>query len=200
MNAEPKELCQTAGTGRGGSSLAPTGCTAGSLSAGWNATHVQRGEHGHRCNRFAGDGLRYTQRDRLIGATNPGRHTPGPPTLGVMPVTTIDSTGADATWRVREACVWRTACQLLDGTTPVDVSAATIAARITASPTSTTALKTFTVTITNGPNGEWEIEIPDTAADLAVGTYWWAMEIDVGVGDEPLVSGRFIVEPWVIVP
>lgn len=120
--------------------------------------------------------------------------------MGVMPTTTIDSSGADANWVVREACVWRTACQLVDGTTPIDVSAAAIAARITASPTSTTALKTFTVTITNGPAGEWEIEIPDTSADLAVGTYWWAMEIDLGVGDEPLVSGRFIVEPWVIVP
>lgn len=117
-----------------------------------------------------------------------------------MGVTTIDSTGGDADWRVRERCVWRTECQLIDCDLPVNVSAATISARITATPTSSTALKTFTVTVTNGPNGQWGIEIPDTSADLAPGTYWWAMEIDFGSGDEPLASGRFVVEPWVVVP
>ena len=117
-----------------------------------------------------------------------------------MPVTTINSTGGDLNWHVREKCVWRTDCQLLDGTAPVDVSGATISARVTSGPTSPTALKVFTVTITDGPNGQWSIEVPDALADLDVGSYWWAMEIDLGAGDEPLASGRFIVEPWVIVP
>lgn len=118
----------------------------------------------------------------------------------VMPSFTIDSTGGDATWIVREGCVWVTDCQLLDGTNPVDVSTATITAIITASSTNTTPLKTFTVTVTDGPAGRWVIEISDTDADLDPARYWWAMQIDVGAGDEALCSGPFIVEPWVIVP
>ena len=117
-----------------------------------------------------------------------------------MPTTTIDSTGADATWTVRQLCVWRTDCQLLDGTNPVNITAATITAVITAGSTDSTPLKTFTITVLDAADGRWSIDIADTDADLDVGAYWWAMEVDLGGGDEPLCSGRFIVEPWVIVP
>lgn len=115
---------------------------------------------------------------------------------------TIDSTGGDATWRVATGCVWRTSCKLVDGSTPIDVSTATIVAWVTekSTPSLSDPLKTFTVTIIDGPAGEWEIEVAEVDADLSPARYWWAMQIDFGGGAEPLASGSFYVEPWVLLP
>lgn len=112
----------------------------------------------------------------------------------------IDSTGGDASWNVRQACVWRTEVVAEIDCVPVDLSGATITAWVTESATDSTVLKTFTVVITDAAAGEFYIQIDDTDADLAVGTYWWAMEWDLGDGDEPLVSGLFVVQPWVLQP
>lgn len=113
---------------------------------------------------------------------------------------TLNDLGGDAAWYVREQSWWVTDCKAEIDCVPVDISAATITAVITADALDTTVLKAFTVTITDGPNGEWTIEVLQADADLAPGTYWWAMEWDLGGGDEPLASGVFVVEPWVIVP
>lgn len=109
----------------------------------------------------------------------------------------LDDTGGHFEWRVARNCVWRTAFELTDEDGhPEDITAATITAAITANQASTTALKTFTVTKTAATRGEWSIHVADSAADLSPGTYWWAMELDDGTGDEPMASGPFIVEPW----
>jgi hypothetical protein len=117
-----------------------------------------------------------------------------------MPYKTIDDTGADCEWRVREQSVWRSDIVAEIDCVPVDLTSVTITAIITASATDSTVLEPFVVTITNATAGEFSIEVAQPDADLAPGTYWWAMEWDVGFGDEPLVSGPFVVEPWVIVP
>lgn len=113
---------------------------------------------------------------------------------------TIDDLGGDATWLVREQSVWTTDCAAEIDCVPVDISGATITAVITADALDTTVLKSFLVTITDGPGGLWTIQIDDTDADLDPGNYWWAMEWDLGNGDEPVCSGPFVVQPWVIVP
>jgi len=115
-------------------------------------------------------------------------------------VPTLDDLGGDARWLVREQSVWRTDCSAEIDCVPVDISGATITAIITAGPLDTTVLKTFLVTITDGPGGLWNIQIDQADADLDPGTYWWAMEWDLGDGDEPICSGPFIVQAWVIVP
>ena len=109
----------------------------------------------------------------------------------------LDGLGADAEWRVRQGCVWRTEGQFEIDCVPVDITTATITAIITSGPTSQVPLKTFTVTIIDAVNGIFAIEIAEGNADLAVGSYWWAIEWDIGYGAEPLVSGPFIVQPWV---
>jgi hypothetical protein len=115
-------------------------------------------------------------------------------------VPTIDDLGGNVPWEVRQNCVWWTDGAAEEDCVPLDISGATITAVITASATSSTVLKAFTVTIIDGPGGLWEIKIDETDADLAPGTYWWAMEWDLGDGDEPVCSGPFVVKPWVIVP
>jgi hypothetical protein len=111
---------------------------------------------------------------------------------------TIDDTGADATWAVRENCVWLANITAEIDCVPVDLTGAAIRAVITAGPTSNVPLKTFTVTITSPTTGDFTIEIAEGNADLAPGTYWWALEWDLGSGDEPLASGPFVVEHWVM--
>lgn len=113
---------------------------------------------------------------------------------------TLDDLGGDAKWLVREQSVWVTDCTAEIDCVPVDITAATITAVITASPVDTTVLKLFTVTIVDAVNGMWSIQVDESDADLDPGTYWWAMEWDLGNGDEPICSGPFIVQPWVIVP
>ena len=110
---------------------------------------------------------------------------------------TIDDTGGRLDWTVAQNCVWRSDfVSRVDGA-PEDITSATIVAKVTASSSSAAALKTFTVTKTDATAGAWKIVIADSAADLAAGTYWWAMDIDTGDGDEPVLSGEFIVEAWV---
>ena len=109
---------------------------------------------------------------------------------------TIDHLGADLPWRVRRLCVWQLEFVAEIDDVPVNLTSITIAARITSSRTSSTALKTFTVTKTNAAAGIFTISLAEASADLTVGTYWWALEWDAGSGDEPLCSGAFIVEPW----
>jgi len=114
------------------------------------------------------------------------------------PTFTIDDNGARVDWHVRAGCLWQSDfVSEIDGV-PEDITAATIAARVTASSSSSTALKTFTVTKTSATAGKWRISVADTAADLAPATYWWAMEIDTGSGDEPLMSGEFVVSAWAV--
>ena len=113
---------------------------------------------------------------------------------------TLDDLGGNVLWEVRQNCVWLTDGKAEVDCVPVDITSATITAVVTAGPLSTTVLKAFTVTITDGPNGLWEIRIDEVDADLDPGTYWWAMEWDLGDGDEPICSGPFVVQPWVIVP
>jgi len=112
---------------------------------------------------------------------------------------TLDHLGGDLPWKVRKNCVWHaTMTADIDGT-PVNLTSITISARITASRTSTTALKTFTVTKDNAAAGIFTISIAEADANLDTGTYWWALEWDSGTGDEPLASGPFLIEPWVVV-
>jgi hypothetical protein len=115
-----------------------------------------------------------------------------------VPTLTIDDSGASVDWHVRAGCLWRSDFQSVIDGEPENITDATISARVTASASSTTALKTFTVTKSAPTAGRWYITVADSAADLAAGTYWWAMEIDTGAGDEPLMSGKFIVSPWVV--
>lgn len=110
----------------------------------------------------------------------------------------IDDLGASVDWRVRQSCLWRLDFESEVDGVPEDVTAATIAARVTASASSTTALKTFTVTKSAPTAGKWYISIAEAAADLAPGDYWWACEINNGLGDEPVCSGVFTVEAWVV--
>ena len=114
------------------------------------------------------------------------------------PTFTIVDDGARVDWRVRAKCLWRSDFQSVIDGVPEDISAATITAKVTASSSSTTALKTFTVTKTAATAGKWYVSLADTSADLAAGTYWWAMEIDTGNGDEPLMAGDFVVSSWVL--
>ena len=111
---------------------------------------------------------------------------------------TIDDTGGSVEWRVSQGCVWRMDCTAHNDGAPEDITNATIVAKVTASSTSSVALKTFTVTKTDATAGRWKIVVADSAADLSPGTYWWAMDIDTGDGDEPVMSGEFIVESWVV--
>jgi len=112
---------------------------------------------------------------------------------------TVDHLGGDLPWKVRKGCVWQLQITAdIDGT-PVNLTSITISAKITASRTSTTTVKTFTVTKTNAAAGEFNIKIAEGDANLDPGTYWWALEWDSGSGDEPLASGVFIIEPWVVV-
>jgi hypothetical protein len=110
----------------------------------------------------------------------------------------VDDLGAAVEWRVRQGCVWRLDFESVIDGVPEDITGATIAARVTASSTSSTALKTFTVTKTVATAGKWSIAVAEAAADLAPGAYWWACEIDNGLGDEPVCSGVFTVEAWVV--
>ena len=114
------------------------------------------------------------------------------------PTLTIDDNGARVDWHVRANCLWRSDFVAEVDGIPEDLTNTTIAARITASAVSTTALKTFTVTKTAATAGKWRIEVADTSADLAAGTYWWALEFDTGAGDEPICSGEFVVSAWVV--
>lgn len=110
---------------------------------------------------------------------------------------TIDDTGGRVDWTVAQNCVWRSDfVSSVDGVVE-DITSATIVAKVTASSTSAAALKTFTVTKTDATAGAWKIVVADSDADLAPGTYWWAMDIDTGDGDEPVMSGEFVVEAWV---
>lgn len=110
---------------------------------------------------------------------------------------TIDDTGGRLDWTVAQNCVWRSDFVARVDGAPEDITSATIVAKVTASSSSAAALKTFTVTKTDATAGAWKIVVADSAADLAPGTYWWAMDIDTGDGDEPVLSGEFIVEAWV---
>lgn len=111
----------------------------------------------------------------------------------------LDGTGADGEWRVRQNCVWRSEATAELDCEPVDLTDATITAVVTPSSDDTTVLKTFVTTITDPLAGQFAIQIDEADADLAVGKYWWAMEWNLGDGNEPLVSGPFIVQPWAIV-
>lgn len=114
-----------------------------------------------------------------------------------VPTLNIDDLGAYVSWHVRANCIWRADFESSADGELEDLTTATITARVTANSSSTTALKTFTVTKSTRL-GQWNITVADTDATLAAGTYWWAMEIDTGAGDEPLMSGEFVVEPWVV--
>jgi hypothetical protein len=111
---------------------------------------------------------------------------------------TLDGLGADGKWKVRRLCVWRADITAEDNCEPVDISGATVRAVITASADDAVPIKNFTAVIDDGPAGQFHIQIDDTDATLAAGVYWWAMEWNVGYGDEPLVSGPFIVQDWII--
>ena len=114
------------------------------------------------------------------------------------PTFTIDDDGARVDWHVRASCIWRSDFQSLVDGIPENVTDYTFAARITASSSSSTALKTFTVTKSAATNGQWYISIADSDATLTPGTYWWAMEVDTGAGDEPIMSGEFVVSAWAV--
>jgi len=114
-------------------------------------------------------------------------------------VATVDHLGAELPWRVRRLCLWQLEFVAEIDDVPVNLTGYTISARITASRTSTTALKTPTVTITNAALGKFKLSVAESSADLTAGTYWWALEWDGGSGDIPLCSGALIVEPWVVV-
>ncbi len=116
-----------------------------------------------------------------------------------MPVTFSDA-GATANWVVREGATISRTFTATTGTanTPVNITSYTIAAEVTAAATSDAALKTFTVTKTNAAAGEFRITISAATNDLAVGTYFWAMEWDTGSATQPLVSGSLIVKDWTL--
>ena len=109
---------------------------------------------------------------------------------------TIDGLGGHLAWDVRVNTLWRADFQYeIDCLNP-DLSAVTIRAKVTDSELDTTAVRTFTVVVDDAVAAQWHIEIASANADLAVGTYWWAMEWDLNGDDEPIVSGPFRVNPW----
>jgi hypothetical protein len=113
---------------------------------------------------------------------------------------TIDDLGGAADWLVRAGCVWRSDFTAEVDCTPIDLTGVTVNAVVTPSATDDTVLKTFTVTMTNPTGGEFSIQIDEPDADLDPGRYWWLAQWDLGDGNEPIVSGPFVVQPWVISP
>ncbi|NBW09916.1 MAG: hypothetical protein EBR82_18010 [Caulobacteraceae bacterium] len=112
--------------------------------------------------------------------------------------TTLNDAGATANFVVREGCTWsREFTATIDGAA-VNLTSYTITAEITANPTSDTALKTFTVTKTNAAAGKFRISVAAADADLAPGTYWWALQWNDGTNDLALCSGSFIVKDWTL--
>jgi hypothetical protein len=110
----------------------------------------------------------------------------------------LDDTGAQVNWSVRENTTWVdnfTATLTATGD-PIDITDITITAQITAAPTSSTVLKTFTVTKTNAALGQFKIRIDETLTTLSVGTYWWSMQWNDGTDDVPLCAGNFVVQDW----
>ena len=113
------------------------------------------------------------------------------------PSPVFDLTGGDADWEVRAGCLWTGGGRLTDDGVGVDLTTVTIAAIVTANATSAVPLKTFTVVKTVPLDGQFTMTILEAAATLAVGRYWWAMEMNFGAGNEPMASGPFVVKPWV---
>ena len=111
----------------------------------------------------------------------------------------LDATGVDFPMAWRRGCLWRFGGQIRDDGVPRPLPMGTIVrAVVTSGALSNVALKTFDASVTNYLLGTWLCTILEPDADLEVGTYWWAMEIDTGDGAEPLASGEFIVRPWQI--
>lgn len=112
--------------------------------------------------------------------------------------TTLNDAGATANWVVREGCTWsRQFTATIDGVA-VNLTGYTLTAEITASQTSDTALKSFTVTKTNAAAGQFRISVAAASADLTPGTYWWALQWNDGTNDLALCSGSFIVKDWTL--
>lgn len=112
---------------------------------------------------------------------------------------TFDDLGGTGSWSVRAGTTWTRAFTLKDDGVARNLAGSTVAARITASETSTTALKTPTVTVTNAAAGQFTVTVAAAQADLAAGRYWWALQVtDAGGVETPLCSGPFVVHPWSI--
>ena len=114
-----------------------------------------------------------------------------------MPSITIDDTGGRADWSVRAGTVWEADLTIeLAADTPEDITSATITAAVFADASSTSPLRTFTVTKPDPVNGRCRLRITAPNATLTAGPYRWASEIDTGNGPEPLLWGEFTVAPW----
>jgi hypothetical protein len=110
----------------------------------------------------------------------------------------LDDSGAQVNWTVRKNTTWvdNFVATLTASSTPIDLTSITITAQITAAPTSSTVLKTFTVTKTNAALGQFKIRISESLTTLSVGTYWWSMQWNDGTDDVPLCAGNFVVQDW----
>lgn len=111
---------------------------------------------------------------------------------------TFDDTGAAVTWVVRENCTWSRTFTATTGGTAINITSYTITAEITSNYDSDTALKTFTVTITNGAAGQFKIAVAAADATLAPGRYWWSLQWNDGSSDVALCSGPFVVKDWTL--
>lgn len=114
----------------------------------------------------------------------------------------LNELGADVTWKVRRNCPWQTEGQITDcgKAVPLPDGTPVTAGIFSGSEEGATPLRTFTCTTLDQVNGVWRIRIAENNATLPVGIYWWAMQIDYGLGNEPVASGPFVVEPWVLTP
>jgi hypothetical protein len=112
----------------------------------------------------------------------------------------LDDSGAQVNWTVRKNTTWvdNFVATLTASSTPIDLTNITITAKVTAAPTSDTALKTFTVTKTNSALGQFNIRISETLTTLTPGTYWWAMQWNDGTDDVALCAGLFVVQDWTL--
>jgi len=112
--------------------------------------------------------------------------------------TTLNDAGASANWVVREGCTWSRQFTATINGTAVNLTGYTITAEVTSAPTSDTALKTFTVTVTNAAAGQFRVKVDASSADLAPGTYWWSLQWNDGTDDLALCSGSFVVKDWTL--
>lgn len=111
----------------------------------------------------------------------------------------VSDLGERLDWTVRENCTWYDTYTATDGAgAAIDITSYTITAEITAAPTSDAALKSFTVTKPDAANGQFRIEVDESAADLSPGTYFWSMQWNDGTNDVPLLYGQFVVREWTL--
>ena len=111
----------------------------------------------------------------------------------------LDDAGAHVPWRVRENTQWTKVINISRAGVPVNITGDTFDAKVVNSETDLVTVLDLVPTITNAVNGEVTINRSDAqTGPVLPGTYWWYWDWNETVGFTiPLMSGPFIVDPWV---